>query len=337
MGETVGKKASKNQYVDALKGIACLIVVLLHCPFPGIIGAGIIYGVRFSVPVFFMISGYYSFYKSDEWILDKAKYILQLLIFSELFYGVWTLIYQCVIQKKSLAEIFVDKLCDINIIQTVFFGTFFNGTLWYLYAIFWTWIVLYMLRKIKIADKCYFLVPALLFVQVFGRMYVQNHYDIDVYVVWFRNVLTFGLPFTMLGSWIARYQQRLEDIFTKKKNIALIGVGFGLIVLEFFLYGQYMDTHVSTIVIAFALFLYAIRQKGEVKDFLRGFAYIGARWSMWIYLLHMFVSQLFQVFFQLLSLEEFSIFQYGKPIFVCIVTCLLSEIFVRIKALKIAR
>ena len=42
----------ENKSINLLKGIACLIVVLLHCPFPGIVGDAIIYGIRFSVPIF---------------------------------------------------------------------------------------------------------------------------------------------------------------------------------------------------------------------------------------------------------------------------------------------
>jgi len=42
----------KNEYLNVLKGIACIVVIFLHCPFPGIVGEGIIYGLRFSVPIF---------------------------------------------------------------------------------------------------------------------------------------------------------------------------------------------------------------------------------------------------------------------------------------------
>ena len=52
-------KKTRNSTLNALKGIACFSVVMLHCAFPGMVGK-IIYGIaRFAVPLFFAISGYY--------------------------------------------------------------------------------------------------------------------------------------------------------------------------------------------------------------------------------------------------------------------------------------
>ena len=48
-----------------LKGIACIVVILFHCPISGIVGDAIIYAVRFPIPVFLMISGYYGFRKKN--------------------------------------------------------------------------------------------------------------------------------------------------------------------------------------------------------------------------------------------------------------------------------
>ena len=225
----------------------------------------------------------------------------------------------------------------MNIIQTVFFGTIFNGTLWYLYAMFWTWIILFIFRKAKIIHKCYFLIPVLLFIQIFGRAYVQSNYDINEYVVWFRNMLTFGLPFALLGEWIAKNEKVILEKLSVKSNILVIFIGCLLIVVEFLLFTQYMDTHVSTVFIATGLFVLAIRQQREISHFLSGFAYIGARWSMWIYLVHMFVSQLIHMIFELLYLEENLLCQYTKPFLVCIMACIISELLVRIKAIKFAR
>lgn len=278
----------KDYYVDVLKGISCVIVIFLHCPLPGIIGDGIIYGLRFSVPIFFMVSGYYSYAKSDVWILQKAKYILKLLVFSELFYGVWTIIKKSVIQQEALSQVLSGVIENKNVLQIVFCGTWFNGTLWYLYAMFWTWILLYLMRRAKILSKCYIWIPILLGIQIFGRAYVQNAYDINKYVVWFRNALTFGLPFTLLGTWIAEKKTVIIEKMSNRQNIGVIAAGFAWIVVEFLVFGQYMDTQVSTVVISFGLFCYAIRQQAGSRQYLRGLACIGARWYTWIYLSHMF-------------------------------------------------
>lgn len=331
MDTTLIRTPKKNEYVDALKGIACIIVIFLHCRLPGIIGDGIIYGLRFSVPIFFMVSGYYSYFKKDEWIIAKAKYILKLLIFTELFYGVWTFVSKCLIQNDTFHEIFESIVGNKNIVQVIFCGTLFNGTLWYLYAMFWTWIIIYGLRKVKLLKKAYVLIPILLCVQIFGRAYVQNVYDIEKYVFLFRNALTFGVPFSLLGTWLAENEANIVKKIDIRKNVLIIGVGFLLIVVEFFAFGQYMDTHVSSVLIATGMFLFAVRQQGEIKKYLKGVAYVGSRWYVWIYLSHMFVSGLVELIFKGLWIDGDIIFQYVLPILVCILSCVCSEIIVRIK------
>jgi len=330
-------KKKYNPYVNALKGVACIIVFFLHCPLPGILGDGIIYGLRFSVPIFFLISGYYSYYKSKEWILKKAKYILKLLLFSEIFYGVWTYIDQCVIHNQTFEKVFVVKFQNMHLIKTVFFGSVFNGTLWYLYAMFWTWIILYLLKKHNVVRKCYVLIPVILFVQVFGRLYVQNVYDITQYVYLFRSVILFGLPFSLLGLWIADNQVLLLEKIDKKKNVLIIVSGFLTIVAEFILYGQYMDTHTSTIIIAFGLFLYAIQKQKEPPKFIRIFEYIGAKWSMWIYITHMFVISVVELIFEFGFTKNIILFQFAMPILGCVLTCIISEVLARITRIKLER
>ena len=54
-----------NKLLWILKGISCIIVILFHCPLAGIAGDVIIYSMRFPIPVFLMISGYYSFRKNN--------------------------------------------------------------------------------------------------------------------------------------------------------------------------------------------------------------------------------------------------------------------------------
>lgn len=323
--------ARKNEYVDALKGIACIVVIFLHCRFPGVIGDGIIYGLRFSVPIFFMVSGYYSFFRKDEWIIAKAKYILKLLVYTELFYGVWTFVSRCMIQKDTIQTVFESAVGSKNLIKVVFCGTFFNGTLWYLYAMFWTWIIIYGLRRSKLLKRAYVLIPILLGVQILGRAYVQNVYDIDKYVILFRNALTFGLPFSLLGTWIAENEEGIIKKVDMKRNLLIIVGGFGLIVVEFLAFGQYMDTHISTVFIAVGMFLFAIRQQEKVSKYLKALVYIGSRWYVWIYLSHMFVGEAISLIYKGLQVEEMPIFQYALPVLVCILSCGCSEVMVRIK------
>ena len=324
----------KNQYIDILKGISCIIVVCLHCPFPGLLGEGIIYGLRFSVPIFFMISGYFSYSKSEKWIINKAFYILRLLVFTELFYGIWEIIQECILRGNKFQTVITDNILNKNVIQIIFCGTFFNGTLWYLYAMFWTWIIIWFFRKKGWLNKAFLLIPLLLFIQILGRLYIQNNYDINKYVILFRNAFTFGLPFALLGIWMAGNQDKLLKNISSLCNWGIIISGFLLIVVEFLVVGQYMDTHISTVIISFGLFLYAIRQKGEVHKCFRILLRIGSVWYVWIYLLHIFVSGVLRELYGRFQIENSAIGKYAFPILVIIFSCLCSEVLVRFNKLS---
>lgn len=324
-----GIAVKKNQYIDLLKGIACIIVIFLHCPFPGVVGDCIIYGFRFSVPIFFMISGYFSHSKSEGWLINKAKHILKLLIFTELFYCIWSLFQKCLVGDNSVQRVLVENVLSKNIMRVFFCGTLFNGTLWYLYAMFWTWIIIWFSRKKEWLNKMLLFIPLLLFIQIFGRYYVQNNYDINKFVVLFRNALTFGLPFTLLGIWIAKNEQELIKRINVPCNLCIVLVGFLLIVLEYIVIGQYMDTHVSTVIISFGLFLYCVRQNNEVNKYMKVFIRIGSVWYVWIYLLHIFVMGVMKELYRLLQIEDNMLGQYIFPILVCIVSCICAELITR--------
>ncbi len=120
----------KNQSINCLKAISCIIVVFLHCAFPGNFGRLIFYASRFSVPVFFMISGYYSFQKPDAWIFKKMKTTLSMLVLFELLHGALLLSVRVLYYKESVSAFFLSLPSLQHPVRTLFFGTFFNGPMW---------------------------------------------------------------------------------------------------------------------------------------------------------------------------------------------------------------
>lgn len=61
-----------NYCLDFIKGIACICVVFLHCEFPGVLGIAVQTVTRWTMPFFFMISGYYSFYDRSNGYKNNA-------------------------------------------------------------------------------------------------------------------------------------------------------------------------------------------------------------------------------------------------------------------------
>lgn len=69
----------ENKCLWMLKVISCLTVILFHCPIQGLVGDAIIYALIFPIPIFLMISGYYSLRKDASfavvwWIGNCIRY-----------------------------------------------------------------------------------------------------------------------------------------------------------------------------------------------------------------------------------------------------------------------
>ena len=86
----MSEKKSYNYCLDFIKGIACMLVVFIHCQFPGLLGIGVRTIVRFCVPLFFMVSGYFCYnVNSKEHSSKKIKHIASITFYSSLFYLVF--------------------------------------------------------------------------------------------------------------------------------------------------------------------------------------------------------------------------------------------------------
>ena len=78
MSGTMHKVREKNQRLNIVKAIACASVIVLHCPFPGIVGK-ILYGfARFAVPFFFMVSGYFVYADDAEKVIRSEEHTSEL-------------------------------------------------------------------------------------------------------------------------------------------------------------------------------------------------------------------------------------------------------------------
>lgn len=63
------KNRSENLLLNTMKGIACLLVILIHCPMPGMVGNVFAKVGLSSVPFFMMISGY--FFSGQDFSYEK--------------------------------------------------------------------------------------------------------------------------------------------------------------------------------------------------------------------------------------------------------------------------
>ena len=92
----------ENKFLNYLKGIGCISVVLIHAVIPGKIGIAIKTLADFAVPIFFMISGYYAYddnqSQSRVKIKRRMKRIFKITIYALLIYFVFSMIYLLIME-----------------------------------------------------------------------------------------------------------------------------------------------------------------------------------------------------------------------------------------------
>lgn len=65
-GTPVTMKLQRNQTLECCRILAAVFVVFLHVPFPGTVGKTVNCLARFAVPLFFAISGWFSYGAEGE-------------------------------------------------------------------------------------------------------------------------------------------------------------------------------------------------------------------------------------------------------------------------------
>lgn len=278
-----------------------------------------------------MIGGYFAYesHSDPQKFKRKILKLLKIIILTEVLYGAFDLLVACALQGQPVADFIRNMPLANHPVRILFFGTAFNGTLWYLYAALWTWCIYLLLakREILARNTVYILVPLLVIAHVFGRLYVQNHYNISENIYLFRSVLLFGLPMTLLGSWIRKNRERLLQMVSVGKAVLIILIGGAVSIAEYFISHRLfavsgMDFHISTVIISFGLFMLALPfQTVKHRSFTR---YIGDKLSMWIYLSHMFCGSVLGLLGQAMGIAASAAYLYLRPIMALCLCCLIA-------------
>lgn len=278
--------------LNTLKGLACIGVVYLHCSFPGVLGKSLLYAMKFAVPVFFMISGFFLYSSDKQDIQSKInrqlRKILRILLVSIALYAMFDFICsKWVIDSCSSAEQWISRslpssLCSF--VQQIVFGTFFNNTLWYFHALIFAYLLIGPIIK-HISPRWIAVSVSLLFViHITTRVYVRAM-DFDWYEAnYWRSFLLTGLPWMLTGYIIACYRNQICERVSWKGLIGMILVGYFLQNVEYKIYSQSISFYFSTIVYCVSLFLLCIKYphyKGS-----KVLNYIGQKLSLDIYIVH---------------------------------------------------
>jgi peptidoglycan/LPS O-acetylase OafA/YrhL len=324
----------KYESLNTLKGLACIGVVFMHCSFPGILGKIISYCFKFNVPIFFMISGFFLYSLDNNQIINRIKKqiskIAKMMLFCFVFYGLFDFIVKCYIDNSILKEKWIIDTFNISELpRKLLFGTFFNGTLWYLYALIWSYILLLLFFNYSKYSKLLFSVPIIFIIHIVTRIYVKYH-NFDWYFAnYWRSCFLYGIPFILLGFIIANNKNSLVKINNKILCIVAV-LGLLLQFVEYYLFKQSLDFYFGSIFYSISLFILAI--KYPLLKYNDTINYIGEKLSMYIYIIHfsiiIFLSHIY-------SISGFS--PYLRPILAVLISILIAQIYIYFKRIVIIK
>lgn len=297
---------SRNQSMECAKLVASFFVVAIHVPFPGDFGNVISCLSRFAVPMFFAISGYFSYGAGADKLAKRMAHIFQLNLIATLL---------CILSKyMRMSDWNAGMLLKLqqlmpsweNVAKWVFLHINpFSGELWYLTAIWFCYGAVWgYVRFFGEKPVCYrplYIISLTLFLIRFavGDLLRFSGVDIPFYI--FRDGWFEGLPMFSMGIFLRQYRQQIFSNFqlTSKKLLLLFAAGFALSFLQWEQMGM-MELPLGTVLqVAVLILLTAANPKLGTESAWKNtlIAKFGSLSTM-VYILHYQIYEDYRDFFQ---------------------------------------
>ncbi len=304
----------KNECLYVFKGIACYMIVALHCKFGGTLGMIVDVACRCGVPIFFMISGYFLYSGDREIIKERIRKRIPKLIKILLYTWIVYILYDIVVTLIGFNQF---KEADFNLLNTLLFnddGFIPNaGPLWFIPALIYVYVIIFwicsMSRRNNLLDKFtanwegYWLPLIIIAIHMIGKLtvvYVGNSLGEDLsYFGWFSNWLLVGLPCVLLGM---QFRIHSRDVITlghkiKVGILSLFFWGWVLAVVEHIFVTNLIDKSVAfymgILVMILTAFVFAVAFPNFKIPVLE---WIGEKISLYVYLFHKIVISFLSLF-----------------------------------------
>ena len=310
----------KNRCLNFFKGLACIGVVFGHAKFPGMFGDTVVNCILWSVPVFYMISGYYSYSadgKSLRKIPRKLKNIFNITVVSLGIYFLLSVMYELV--TGNLLEWFKNNFTISNIFSMLIINDFefvHAPHLWFLPSLLYCYCILYIAINSKKIKYIYYLIPIIYIIRVL-IVYVPGydwHYK--------QNVFLGAISNFFLGYYIASNKKILDKVNSNTLISIIIACLITIIIGSIYeLDSSFFE--LMTIPLSISIFFFA--QKNPKRYILGILEKIGVKYSLVIYIVHMIVLEVVVIVFAKLFPIKHSIYGYMIPIVILFVTLILAK------------
>lgn len=311
----------QNETLNAIKAIACVCVVFMHCEFPGALGVYVQAISRWCVPFFFMIAGYFCLrengiaYCSADKVLAKAVHILKLTGWTAVFYFLVLLV-----NSIRLGE-------NLFIVTPRVIGNLFvfdvplplPSQMWFLFALAKVYLFVYCLMRFRLSRvivPCGIAMVLVYFCLAQGLhiagIFVPNHY--------YKNWLVEGMAFFSIGVALRKYLGH-RIISCSRGLVAALIVSTVLCVVERKLIGRDFGVQICSLVQVVSIFTLALLHTTDTETWL---SRLGKRCSMLVYVLHPFVWHSVDGLYRRTTWGGNLLVVYMMPILVVALTFVLS-------------
>lgn len=232
-------KPARNQAIECARLVAAVLVVFIHCPFPGKLGGYVACLGRYAVPLFFVISGFFSYRVSDENIRGRMLHILKLYLLSAALYLVWNVLKveynggsTVAYLRTAVPEVDeVARLLILNVPPYV-------GHLWYLLAMAECYLALWVYVRFFGGDavdyRPLYVVAVCLLIDQITTGAIISEVETQSPFYWCRTGLLFGMPMFALGLFLRHYRERIVSNFclTPRRQLGLFAAGVALSLIQ---------------------------------------------------------------------------------------------------------
>ena len=183
--------SARNTSLDVLKGIAALFVIWIHEQFPGLAGQLINHIGAFAVPVFFMVSGYFSRYSSREKLGRSIRHILVLILITYALNLLRIVVFEgAAAALNALINAFSPRTLVLWVMLNI---TPISGVAWFLFALLYCYILHRLFWSWATDRRVYLLIPVCIAAGLAVRLFLP--------AVGTNNAWFCGIPCYLIGRW----------------------------------------------------------------------------------------------------------------------------------------
>ena len=321
---------SRLYSIDAFRLVAAFFVVVIHFSFLGEVGNAVWINSYFAVPWFFIVAGLFLDLESDQ-ALDKIKkrikHIGIIFIVTAIVYFLINCIYFGVIEGKGLHWL-VDSLTVKNIIKFLALNVWpfeIGGAIWFLQAMLYTYILFFILLKLKINFLKYELLIIVIFL-LLNAVVGEFSTIFKIHVI-MANFFTRGIPYILLGHYINR---KSESLKTVSNVVCILLMILSVILTTTEYYGLkslgvlfYTGHYQGNTLMAIALVILLLNNPNWFRE--RKAVEWGMKYSLMIYLVHQPLGQIIKP-----QLEKSIVLRQIAPIMIFIFSFIISIVLVNV-------